>query len=51
LLELVELPSATPPVASAAAAAPAATNLVSLRENMKIAPVVRWECTEPRESH
>ena len=45
LLEL-ELPIATPPIATATAAAPAATNLVSLRENMETTPVVRWEYTE-----
>jgi hypothetical protein len=48
LLEL-ELPIAKPPIATATAAAPAATNVVSLREVMESTPVVRWECTEPGE--
>src|SRR2546421_5439593 len=41
LLEL-ELPIAKPPIATATAAAPAATNLVSLRKTMETTPVIRW---------
>jgi hypothetical protein len=49
LLEL-ELPIAKPPIATATAATPATTTLVSLRGYMKTTPAVRCEYTEPRES-
>jgi hypothetical protein len=45
----LELLIARPPMATATAAAPAATNLVSLREDIESTPVVRWEYTEPGE--
>jgi hypothetical protein len=46
LLEL-ELPIAKPPIATATTATPAATNLVSLRENMETTPVVRMNRVSP----
>jgi hypothetical protein len=49
LLEL-ELLIARPPSAAATAATPAATNLVSLRENTETTSFVRAEYTEGRES-